>query len=55
MFSHVMVGTNDIEASKKFYDSVLGSLGYEPAVIDKKGRCFYKGDHGRFGVGIPLD
>ncbi len=27
MFSHVMVGSNDIERSKKFYDAVLGVLG----------------------------
>ncbi|NCW82337.1 MAG: VOC family protein, partial [Betaproteobacteria bacterium] len=24
MFSHIMLGTNDIERSKKFYDAVLG-------------------------------
>ena len=27
MFSHVMVGTNDIDRSKRFYDAVLGMLG----------------------------
>ena len=27
MFSHIMVGTNDIERSKHFYDAVLGMLG----------------------------
>lgn len=26
MFSHVMIGTNDLEVSKKFYDAVLGTL-----------------------------
>ncbi|HCY28275.1 MAG TPA: glyoxalase, partial [Alteromonas macleodii] len=24
MFSHVMIGANDLEASKKFYDAILG-------------------------------
>ena len=33
MFSHVMVGTNDLEASKKFYDAVLGTLGISPGFI----------------------
>ena len=33
MFSHVMLGANDLEASKKFYDAVLGVLGYEPGVL----------------------
>ena len=25
MFSHVMVGTNDLERAKSFYDALLGS------------------------------
>jgi catechol 2,3-dioxygenase-like lactoylglutathione lyase family enzyme len=29
MFSHVMIGANDIQKSKKFYDAILGALGYE--------------------------
>ena len=32
MLNHVMVGTNDIERSKRFYDAVLGVFGAgEPA------------------------
>ena len=27
MFSHIMVGANDIEASRVFYDAILGTLG----------------------------
>jgi catechol 2,3-dioxygenase-like lactoylglutathione lyase family enzyme len=30
MFSHVMVGVNTLEASKKFYDAPLGTLGVKP-------------------------
>jgi len=41
MFSHIMIGANDIEASKKFYDAVLGALGCKEGVMDPKGRCFY--------------
>ena len=26
MFSHVILGVNDLETSKKFYDALLGSL-----------------------------
>ena len=32
MFSHIMVGANDIEKSKEFYDKVLGTMGCEPGV-----------------------
>jgi len=27
MFSHVVVGTNDLEKATRFYDAVLGALG----------------------------
>ncbi|MEN9720115.1 MAG: hypothetical protein RIT13_820 [Pseudomonadota bacterium] len=35
MFSHVMLGVNDLEVSKKFYDALLGTLGYGPGVANK--------------------
>ena len=27
MFSHVMIGTNDLDKAKSFYDALLGTLG----------------------------
>ncbi len=55
MFSHVMLGANDVQESKIFYDAVLGSLGYKPGVMDDKGRCFYRTDNGIFAIGKPID
>lgn len=55
MFSHVMVGTDHIEESKKFYDAILGVLGYEPGVMDEKGRCFYPNKTGSFGITKPIN
>ena len=55
MFSHVMLGANDIQASKKFYDAILGALGYEEGTIDPKGRCFYFTKIGVFGLSVPID
>ena len=55
MFSHIMVGANDIEESKVFYDAVLGAIGYEPGVIDPKGRCFYVTKTGIFSLSRPID
>jgi len=55
MFSHIMVGTNDMDKSKAFYDAVLGSLGYEPGAIDDKGRCFYITPTGIFSITTPID
>ena len=55
MFSHIMVGANDIQESKTFYDAILGALGHEPGVIDEKGRCFYFTRSGIFSISIPID
>lgn len=55
MFSHVMLGANDIEESKKFYDAVLGAMGFEPGTIDELGRCFYFTSSGVLGLSVPID
>ena len=55
MFSHVMVGANDIEASRKFYDALFGALGLKPGRADAKGRVFWRSKTGTFGIGKPLD
>lgn len=56
MFSHVMVGTDDLEASKKFYDAVLGTLGIGPGFVDDGRRVFYLSPTGAaFAVTKPID
>lgn len=55
MFSHIMVGANDVDESKVFYDAILGALGYEPGVIDDTGRCFYMNKDGIFCITKPID
>lgn len=54
MFSHVMVGVSDLEASKKFYDAVLGTLGIGPGVANKN-RYFYRSPGGTFGITTPIN
>jgi catechol 2,3-dioxygenase-like lactoylglutathione lyase family enzyme len=55
MYSHIMVGSNDIDRSKKFYDAVLGTLGVPPARTDDLGRLFYMTPSGIFAVTKPID
>lgn len=55
MFSHIMLGANDVQASKKFYDAILGALGYAPGTVDAKGRCMYKGKGGLLMLTKPLN
>jgi len=55
MFSHVMVGSNDIGKSKAFYDALMKVLGYSEGVIDEKGRCLYVSKEGVFAITSPID
>jgi catechol 2,3-dioxygenase-like lactoylglutathione lyase family enzyme len=55
MFSHIMVGANDVAEAKKFYDAILSELGHKPGVIDPKGRCFYMEKTGIFSISKPID
>ena len=59
MFSHVMVGSNDIERSKRFYDAVLSVLGAPEPLrnVAKTGhvRFFYRHDGGTFCISEPIN
>lgn len=55
MFSHIFVGANDVAASKKFYDAVLGAIGIAEGKADPKGRVFYRTATGVLGISKPID
>jgi catechol 2,3-dioxygenase-like lactoylglutathione lyase family enzyme len=55
MFSHVMLGANDIPASKEFYDATISALGGRAGSIDPKGRVFYAHNGGVFLLSKPID
>ncbi|MCH9692506.1 MAG: VOC family protein [Gammaproteobacteria bacterium] len=55
MFSHIMLGANNIQESKALYDAILGVLGHGPGTVDKKGRCFYFTEEGIFALSLPID
>ena len=54
MFSHVMIGTNDLDKAKVFYDALLGTLGVRPAKVDGH-RIFYFTKTGVFSVSKPIN
>jgi catechol 2,3-dioxygenase-like lactoylglutathione lyase family enzyme len=54
MFSHIMVGTNDLDRAKAFYDGVLGTLDIPPGRVDRH-RVFYMTPTGVFAVTLPID
>ena len=59
MFSHVMIGSNDIERSKKFYDAVLATLGVGEPVRNTASsghtRLFYRHEGNSFCVTEPIN
>ncbi|MEO7105662.1 MAG: VOC family protein [Rhodoferax sp.] len=54
MFSHVMVGVNDLEVSRKFYDAILGTVGIGPGIANSN-RYFYRSPTGSFGITTPIN
>ena len=54
MFSHVMIGTNDLEKARSFYDALLGTLGVPPGRVDRH-RVFWRTKTGIFSVSLPID
>lgn len=55
MFSHVMLGADDVLAAKTFYDAVLGALGIAEGAVDEWGRVVYSIETGRFLITKPIN
>lgn len=55
MFSHVMVGANDLEVSKRFYDAVFSATGGGAGMIDAEGRVVYVRGQALFMVTRPIN
>jgi catechol 2,3-dioxygenase-like lactoylglutathione lyase family enzyme len=55
MFSHVMVGSNDIERSSRFYDALFAAMSARPGRKDERGRLSYLHRSAMFMVSPPID
>ena len=55
MFNHIMVGANDLDKAKTFYDATFAALGGKPGFVDPKGRLIYLHNGGVFMVSLPID
>ena len=59
MLNHVMLGSNDIDRSKRFYDAVLGVLGageaFRNVAASGHVRLFYRHDGSSFGLSQPIN
>ncbi|MBY0520883.1 MAG: VOC family protein [Sphingomonas sp.] len=54
MFSHIMVGANDLEKSRAFYDATLGVFGAKPG-FQNGNRWFWRHNGGTFSISIPIN
>lgn len=55
MYSHNMVGSNDIDRSKRFYDATFKAIGGREGIRDDKNRLMYLHNGGVFMVTQPID
>lgn len=55
MFTHVMIGSNDLERSRRFYDATFVALGGKPGEMDPRGRVIYSHEGGRLMITKPID
>ena len=55
MYSHMMVGSNDIDRSKTFYDALFATMGGRAGSKDPKGRLIYMHNGSMFLVTPPID
>lgn len=55
MFTHVMIGSNDLERARRFYDATFSALGGNPGEMDARGRLVYAHQGGLLMITKPID
>ncbi|MGX5665469.1 VOC family protein [Rhizobium daejeonense] len=55
MFTHVMIGSNDLERAKSFYDATFTALGGRHGEMDARGRLIYAHEGGLLMITKPID
>ncbi|KPF46885.1 VOC family protein [Rhizobium sp. AAP43] len=55
MFTHIMIGSNDLDRARRFYDATFLALGGMPGQMDARGRLIYLHNGGRLMITKPID
>jgi catechol 2,3-dioxygenase-like lactoylglutathione lyase family enzyme len=55
MFTHVMIGSNDLERARRFYDATFAALGGKAGELDARGRLIYLHEGGRLMITKPIN
>jgi catechol 2,3-dioxygenase-like lactoylglutathione lyase family enzyme len=55
MFTHIMIGSNNLEKARAFYDATFTALGGKAGEVDARGRLIYVHDGGRLMITTPIN
>jgi len=55
MFSHIMIGTNDLDRARAFYDATLAALGVQAQAVMDGHRMFYMTPSGILSITKPIN
>ena len=55
LFRHMVLGADDPEAARAFYDATFAAIGVGPGTGDPNGRFIYRHEGQLFIVGQPID
>ena len=55
MFSHIVLGADDLDGAKSFFDTTLGALGISPSRTGENGRLVYAHGGGLLMITRPID
>jgi catechol 2,3-dioxygenase-like lactoylglutathione lyase family enzyme len=55
MFTHMFLGSNDLDRSRAFYEAALGALGQQNVMPADQPRCVFPSAHGSLIVGAPAN
>lgn len=55
MFTHIMIGSNDLARARSFYDATFAALGGGSGEMDARGRLVYTHEGGRLMITKPID
>ena len=55
MFSHIMLGADDLDASRAFYDATIEAIGGKPGRTDDKGRTSWIHNGSVFMISKPIN
>jgi catechol 2,3-dioxygenase-like lactoylglutathione lyase family enzyme len=55
MFTHMFLGSNDVDRSRSFYEATLGAIGLKNVMPADAPRCVFPSEQGSLIIGAPAN